>query len=88
MKVYAPVPSFLPSMPWSPVWGMSMGLPVGLQSSYNAPNSTYISNWNSSATSVTNYCNYWVKASHITIHTTQFGLTFLWWFSIWKHFYL
>jgi len=57
--VYAPVPAFIPPVPWSPMWSMGMTMSM---SSY-ASNTSYPHGWNMGAT-LPNYppCNYWVTA--------------------------
>ena len=54
--MYAPVPTFIPSLPWSPIFGLAMGLPMNVSNAYASTSACA-----SLATAACSYpYNYWV----------------------------
>lgn len=76
--MFAPVPTFIPSVSWSPVWGMTMGVPLSV-STY-ASNASYSPNWNASGPATSYPCNYWVGLglnAYLPTALTFFPITLL-----------
>ncbi|XP_046650849.1 meiosis regulator and mRNA stability factor 1-like isoform X2 [Daphnia pulicaria] len=61
--MFAPVPTFIPSVSWSPIWGMAMGIPLSVSPTY-VSNTSFSPNWNASGTTSNYPCNYWFTAWH------------------------
>ena len=69
--MYAPMPAFVPSVPWAPMWSVGMGMmtmsssgsPAASSSASNSPSYPPQGIWNLGApASLPNYpCNYWVR---------------------------
>ncbi|XP_059351299.1 meiosis regulator and mRNA stability factor 1-like isoform X2 [Daphnia carinata] len=59
----SPIPTFIPSASWSPVWSMAMGIPLNMSPTY-ASHAGYPPNWNATALASNYPCNYWFTAWH------------------------
>lgn len=59
----SPVPTFIPSASWSPVWSMAMGIPLSMSPTY-ASHASYPPNWNANGLASNYPCNYWFTAWH------------------------